>query len=73
MADEGLLPDFVPRPEYMRRVHDKSDFTGRRWQRAGKLVVKYFGRTPWVDTVATAARARGEDQPPRRRLRQGGA
>jgi hypothetical protein len=67
MVDEEALPGFMPRPEYMRRVHGKSDYTGRRWQAAGTLVVRYFGRTPFVDTAATAARARGEDRPARKR------
>jgi hypothetical protein len=67
MADRtDLLPGFMPRPDYMARVHNKSDWTGRRWQAQGRLVVKYFGRTPWVDIAATAARERGEDQPRRR-------
>ena len=68
MADESLLPGFVPRAEYMKRVHGKSDWTGRRWQDAGRLVVTYFGRTPFVDVVATIARTKGEDRPKRRRL-----
>jgi len=46
----------LPKP-----VHD---MTARRWQRAGKIVVIYpFGRTPYVDVEATAARARGLDRP----------
>jgi hypothetical protein len=62
-----MLPGFVRRDEYMRVVHGKTDFTGQRWQDKGLLVVRYFGRTPYVDTVATAARARGEDKPRRGR------
>ena len=67
MAEDDLLPGFMPRDQYMRVVHGKSDFTGRRWQEQGDLVVRYFGRTPFVDTVATAARMRGEDRPRRQR------
>jgi hypothetical protein len=65
--DSNPLPGFMPRPQYMRVVHNKTDFTGRRWQAKGQLVVEYFGKTPFVDTVATAARARGEDRPRRGR------
>ena len=61
------LPGFMSRAEYMKQVHNKSDFTGRRWQARGELVVRYFGRTPFVDTEATIRRLRGEDQPRRRR------
>jgi hypothetical protein len=64
--DFDPLPGFMPRPQYMRVVHNKSDFTGRRWQAKGTLVVKYFGKSPFVDTEATAARARGENRPRRR-------
>ena len=65
--DPNPLPGFMPRPQYMREVHGKSDFTGRRWQAKGELVVEYFGRTPFVNTSATAARKRGEDRLCRRR------
>jgi hypothetical protein len=61
-------PGFVRRDEYMRTAHNKSDYTGRRWQARGELVVRYFGRTPFVDVPATAARKRGEDRPRRHRL-----
>jgi hypothetical protein len=61
------LDGFMPRPDYMRKVHDKSDYTGRRWQANGTLIVRYFGKTPFVDIAATAARARGEDRVCRRR------
>jgi hypothetical protein len=72
MRDEALLPGFVPRPDYMQRVHGKSDFTGRRWQRLGLLVVKYIGRSPFVDVEATTKRLKGEERPQRRRLVQTG-
>jgi hypothetical protein len=52
----------------MKVVHNKSDFTGKRWQDQGTLVIQYIGKTPYVDCQATAARLRGEDQPRRRRL-----
>jgi hypothetical protein len=68
MADTiDPLGGFMPRPDYMREAHHKSDYTDRRWQSKGILVVKYFGKTPFVDIAATAARARGEDRPCRRR------
>jgi hypothetical protein len=67
MADRSNpLPDHMPRAEYMRVVHGKSDYTGRRWQAKGEIVVDYFGRTPHVNIPATAARKRGEDRPRRR-------
>ena len=70
MADTTLLHGFMRRDVYMRQVHGKSDYTGKRWQDRGELVVEYFGRTPMVDTIRTAARKRGEDRPRRgRKLR----
>jgi hypothetical protein len=39
--DSNPLPGFMPRPQYMRVVHNKTDFTGRRWQAKGQLVVEY--------------------------------
>jgi hypothetical protein len=61
-------PGLVKRPDYMRDVHGKSDGTGKRWQRAGQIVVVYpfGGRTPYVDALATNARALGQDKPRRR-------
>jgi hypothetical protein len=60
-ADEACpLPGFVLRRKYMRRLN-KSDHTGKRWQDKGDLVVRYFGKDPYVDLEATARRARGED------------
>ena len=44
--DTELLPGFERRDIYMERAHGKSDFTGRRWQAAAKIVVRYFGQTP---------------------------
>jgi hypothetical protein len=71
MSGENPLPGYMPRPRYMKEVHGKSDFTGRRWQQQGLLVIKYFGRTPFVDLVATVARMRGEDRPQRHKRRGG--
>jgi hypothetical protein len=62
------LPGFVLRSEYMARF-GKTDFTGRRWQQKGEIVVRYFGNEPYVDLEATAARKRGEDRPRRHRGR----
>jgi hypothetical protein len=62
------LPGFIRRDEYMARF-GKSDFTGRRWQQKGEIVVVYFGKEPFVDLEATARRMRGEDKPRRRRGR----
>jgi hypothetical protein len=64
------LPGFVLRRVYMARF-GKTDFTGRRWQERGEIVVKYFGKDPYVDLVATAARKRGEDRPRRGRKGRG--
>jgi hypothetical protein len=63
---ETPLPGFMPRHEYMRRL-GKTDFTGRRWQEKGEIVVRYFGKDPYVDLEATAARVRGQDRPRRAR------
>ena len=60
------LPGYPPRKEWAR-CKGVSDFTARRWQRAGKIVVKYLGREPLVDIEATMARMRGEDRPRRGR------
>jgi hypothetical protein len=45
---------------------NRTDFTAKRWQDQGKIVVTYFGQIPFVDLEATAARARGEDKKSRR-------
>jgi hypothetical protein len=63
------LPGFMERAAYMREKHGKSDFTGKRWQDRGLLVVRYFGRTPHVDLIATAERARREERRTRTRTR----
>jgi hypothetical protein len=60
------LPGFELRSKWAARL-GKSDATAKRWQDRGKVVVKYFGRDPYVDIEATAARARGDDKPKRRR------
>jgi hypothetical protein len=62
-----VLPGLMRRAEYMRVVHNKTDFTGKRWQRQGLLVVRYIGKAPYVDLEATTRRMRGEDQLKRRR------
>jgi hypothetical protein len=53
------IPGFPSRAEFMARL-GKSDFTGRRWQREGRLAVVYFGNQPHVDVERTIAIAREE-------------
>ena len=60
------LPGFELRSKWAARL-GKSDWTAKRWQDAGKIVVRYIGRDPYVDIEATAARNRGDDKPKRRR------
>jgi hypothetical protein len=60
------LPGFELRSKWAERI-GKCDATAKRWQDRGTLVVEYFGRDPYVDIEATAARMRGDDKPQRRR------
>ena len=60
------LEGFEPRDPWVRVNFDKGSRTAKRWQDTGVLVVRYFGRDPYVDVEATARRARGE-KPARRK------
>jgi hypothetical protein len=64
------LPGLVPRKTFGASLNPpRSEFTVRRWEREGRIVVRRIGRVAFVDLDATAARMRGEDQlRPRRRL-----
>jgi hypothetical protein len=64
------LPGLVHRDTYMREL-GLHPATGRRWQGAGKIVVRYLGRQPYVDVPATGARVRGEDRRGRRQAHAG--
>ena len=44
----------------------KCDRTAKRLQDAGRIVVIYIGKDPFVDLERTAARLRGEDKRSRR-------
>jgi hypothetical protein len=65
----NLLPGFAPRDEWVAEVFGKCARTAKRWEDQGLIVVRRFGRQPFVDLEATARRARGEDRPPRKRRR----
>ena len=69
MVDDTVayLPGFEPRRQFMKQRFRKCDRTGKRWQDEGLLVVRYFGKEPYVDVEKTFARMRGEDTRPRRR------
>jgi hypothetical protein len=41
------IPGFVPRSKWAAQL-GKSDYTVKRWQDAGKIVVRYFGKDPYV-------------------------
>ena len=60
------LPGLVPRRKWAAGL-GKCDRTAKRLQDAGKIVVRYVGKDPYVDVEATAARIRGEDRPRRGR------
>jgi hypothetical protein len=60
------LPGYELRSKWAAKL-GKCDTTAYRWQRAGRIVVRYFGKDPYVDIEATAARARGDDKPKRQR------
>jgi predicted site-specific integrase-resolvase len=55
------LEGFVLRRTWAAQL-GKSDRTAKRWEDAGKIVVRRLGRDPYVDLEATAARMRGEDR-----------
>jgi hypothetical protein len=55
------LPGFMRRDLWAAKMN-RTDFTAKRWQDKGKIVVAYFGHIPFVDLEATAARARGKDK-----------
>lgn len=61
-----VIPGFELRSKWAERL-GKCDTTAKRWQDAGKIVVRYIGRDPFVDIEATAARIRGEGGSKRRR------
>jgi hypothetical protein len=67
LTANDLLPGLMPRPKYARHALNSCDKTAKRLQDAGKLVVHYIGRRPYVDIEATARRLRGEDAPRRGR------
>jgi hypothetical protein len=54
------LPGLMPRHQWAAGI-GKCDRTAKRLQDAGKIVVRYVGKDPYVDLEATAARIRGED------------
>ena len=60
-----VIPGFELRSKWAERL-GKCDTTAKRWQDAGKIVVRYIGRDPYVDLEATAARIRGETATRRR-------
>jgi hypothetical protein len=60
------LPGLVLRSEWAAQL-GYCDKTAKRWQDAGKIVVRYLGRQAFVDIEATAARVRGADTPRRGR------
>ena len=59
------LPGFMPRHEWAAQL-GKCDRTAKRLQDAGRIVVIYIGKDPFVDLERTAARLRGEDKRSRR-------
>jgi len=61
------LPGFVLRKQWAE-ARGRCDRTAKRAQDRGEIVVRYFGKDPYVDVEATIARSRGED---RRRGRAG--
>ena len=64
------LPGLVLRRKWAAQL-GKCDRTAKRWQDKGLIVVRYFGKDPYVDVPATADRARGLDK--RRRKASGEA
>jgi hypothetical protein len=66
-APSALLPGLMHRAEWARKAINSTDRTAKRLQDAGKIVVRYIARQPYVDIEATAARIRGDDMPNRKR------
>jgi hypothetical protein len=63
-----VIPGFMLRRDWAAQLKPpKTDWTAKRWQDAGKIVVRYIGKDPYVDIEATIARMRGDDKPKRRR------
>ena len=62
-----FLPGLMPRAEWARKAINSTDRTAKRLQDAGKIVVRYIARQPFVDIEATTARIRGADKPKNRR------
>jgi hypothetical protein len=60
-APSALLPGFMLRKQWARQALNKCDRSAKRLQDKGLIVVRYFGKDPYVDIPATAARMRGED------------
>jgi hypothetical protein len=54
------LPGLMPRAAWAASI-GKCDRTAKRLQDAGRVVVRYIGKEPFVDIEATAARIKGED------------
>ena len=64
-TDADPLAGLMPRPQWARKALNKSDRTAKRLQDAGRIVVTYIGKDPYVVLEATARRLRGEDRPRR--------
>lgn len=56
------LPGLMPRRRWAQEVLHKSDRTAKRLQDAGRIVVTYIGKEPYVVIEATGRRLRGEDR-----------
>jgi hypothetical protein len=61
---QSPLPGYMLRAAWAQQM-GKCDRTAKRWQDAGRIVVRYMGKDPYVDLEATARRIRGEDRPRR--------
>jgi hypothetical protein len=57
----SALPGFMPRHEWAAQI-GKCDRTAKRLQDAGRIVVIYIGKDPYVDLERTASRLRGQDK-----------
>jgi hypothetical protein len=55
------LPGFMLRRDWAA-ARGRCDRTAKRAQDRGEIVVRYFGKDPYVDIEATIARSRGEDR-----------
>jgi hypothetical protein len=58
------LPNF-PRLRDFMRSYDKSEATGRRWAREGRIALAHLGREPLVDVERTAELIREQGQQPK--------